>query len=140
MFTGDRSGDVLFAALHRAGSPPSRRRSHADDGLALTGLRITAPVHCAPPANKPTPDELRHLPAYLGRELELLAPTVRVAVALGAFGWQALLPRWPTPAGRPPAPAGIRARRRDLLRHPDGRLLTAWAAITSASRTPSPDG
>ena len=59
--------------------PPSRPSLRIDDGLALTGIRITAPVHCAPPANKPTPDELHTCAPYLDRELELLAPTVRVA-------------------------------------------------------------
>jgi uracil-DNA glycosylase family 4 len=88
VFTGDASGDFLFAALHRAGlasSPVSRR---ADDGLELLGTYIAAAVRCAPPANKPTPDERDRCAPYLARELALLAD-VRVVVALGAFGWDA---------------------------------------------------
>jgi len=88
VFTGDASGDFLFAAMYRAGlasSPVSRR---ADDGLELLGTYIAAAVRCAPPANKPTPDERDRCAPYLARELALLAD-VRVVVALGAFGWDA---------------------------------------------------
>jgi uracil-DNA glycosylase family 4 len=91
MFTGDRSGDFLFAALHRAGMASSPHTVSADDGLTLTGVRITSPVHCAPPANKPTTSERDTCAPFLQRELELMAPTLRVAVVLGGFGWQALL-------------------------------------------------
>lgn len=91
MFTGDRSGDFLFAALHRAGMASSPRAVSVDDGLTLTGVRITSPVHCAPPANKPTTGERDMCAPFLQRELELLAPTLKVAVVLGGFGWQALL-------------------------------------------------
>ena len=90
IFTGDRSGDFLYAALFAAGlssSPISRRR---DDGLVLTGVRISAVVHCAPPANTPTTDERDACLPYLGRELALL-PEVRVILALGAFGWDGVL-------------------------------------------------
>ena len=125
MFTGDRSGDVLYAALHRTGFASQPTAQHIGDGLALTDLRITAPVHCAPPANKPTPDELRTCSAYLARELELLAPTVRVAVTLGAIGWLALLRAldeggWSIPRPRPSFGHGAEV----LLHHPDGRRLT----------------
>jgi uracil-DNA glycosylase family 4 len=92
MFTGDRSGDVLFAALHAVGLASQPTSVSADDGLALRGVRITAPVHCAPPDNKPTPDERANCSTWLTRELSLLQPTIRVAVALGAIGWNALLP------------------------------------------------
>jgi len=88
VFTGDASGDFLWAALHRAGlaDRPSSRR--AGDGLRLTDVYIAAAVRCAPPANKPTIDERDRCAPYLARELELLAH-VRVLLALGAFGWQA---------------------------------------------------
>ena len=90
MFTGDRSGDFLYAALHRAGfanQPTSVRR---DDGLALSGAFITAPCRCAPPANKPLPDELARCSVWLDREVALL-PNVRVVLALGSIGWAAAL-------------------------------------------------
>ena len=125
MFTGDRSGDVLYAALHRAGYASQPTSVRIGDGLELTDLRVTAPVHCAPPANKPTPDELRTCSPYLGRELELLAGTVRVAVTLGAIGWQALLRSladngWAIPRPRPVFGHGAEIG----IAHPDGRLLT----------------
>ena len=90
VFTGDASGDFLFAALHRAGfasSPISRR---ADDGLTLIDVYIAAAVRCAPPANKPTPQERDNCAPYLARELDLL-DQVRVLLALGAYGWDAAL-------------------------------------------------
>lgn len=106
MFTGDRSGDVLYAALHAVGLANQPTSTHLGDGLELFGTRITAPVHCAPPANKPTPDERDTCRAWLIRELWLLRPTLRAIVVLGAFGWQALLPAlesagWPLPRPRP---------------------------------------
>ena len=90
VFTGDASGDFLWAALHRAGlaDRPSSRR--ADDGLTLTDVYIAAAVRCAPPANKPTPQERDDCAPYLARELGLLSE-VRVLVALGAYGWDAAL-------------------------------------------------
>ncbi len=90
VFTGDRSGDWLFAALHRAGyanQPSSRRR---DDGLKLDGCWVAAAVRCAPPANRPTPTERDTCLPYAVRELELLH-RVRVIVCLGAFAWDAAL-------------------------------------------------
>ena len=124
MFTGDRSGDVLYAALHRAGYASQPTSLRIGDGLELTGVRITAPVHCAPPANKPTPEELRTCAPYLDRELELLAPTVRVVMTLGAIGWQALLRAlqdagWRVPRPRPRFGHGTEVE----IAHPDGRQL-----------------
>lgn len=89
MFTGDQSGDVLFAALHRAGLASQPHATGLDDGMQLHGVRITAPVHCAPPENKPTPAERHTCAPYLRRELELIRP--RAALILGGFGWQATL-------------------------------------------------
>jgi uracil-DNA glycosylase len=90
VFTGDASGDFLWAALHRAGlaDRPSSRRS--DDGLRLFGVRIAAAVRCAPPANKPTVEERDSCARYLARELAAL-DTAGVVVALGQFGWDAAL-------------------------------------------------
>lgn len=125
MFTGDRSGDVLFAALHRAGLASQPYAVSADDGLTLTDVRITAPVHCAPPDNRPTTRERDTCSPYLARELELFAPTVRVALVLGGFGWQALLgvlarAGWEISRPRPRFGHGAEV----VVRHPDGRSLT----------------
>lgn len=98
MFTGDRSGDFLFAALWRNGmanQPLSRGR---DDGLALSDVWITAAVRCAPPANRPTPAERDACLPWSVRELSLLE-SVRVVVCLGAFAWDAALRLLPALAG-----------------------------------------
>lgn len=123
MFTGDRSGDFLFAALHRAGLADRPTSVSADDGLTLRGVRVTAPVRCAPPGNKPTPAERRTCGPYLGREIELLGPSVRVAVALGAFGWDALLSTladqgWALPRPRPRFGHGAEVRLAPAADHP----------------------
>lgn len=89
MFTGDRSGDFLYAALHRAGYASQSTSTAADDGQVLTGAWITAPVRCAPPANKPTPVERDTCRPFLVRELDLLTEA-RTFLALGSFGYQAL--------------------------------------------------
>jgi len=88
VFTGDRSGDFLFAALHRAGLANQPTSVHAGDGLALHGAWITAAVRCAPPANKPTPAERDTCLPFAARELALLT-RVRAIVCLGAFAWAA---------------------------------------------------
>ena len=89
MFTGDRSGDFLYAALHRTGFANQPTSEHRDDGLRLTDVWITAPVRCAPPANKPTPVERDTCRHWLDRELALL-PGLAVFVVLGAFGYVAM--------------------------------------------------
>ncbi|MGH8825603.1 MAG: uracil-DNA glycosylase [Jiangellaceae bacterium] len=91
IFTGDRSGDWLFAALHRAGLASQPTSVHAGDGLRLTSARIVAAVRCAPPANKPTPAERDTCAGWLDREVGLLLDTLRVVVALGSFAWAATL-------------------------------------------------
>jgi uracil-DNA glycosylase family 4 len=89
MFTGDRSGEWLYRALFRAGLASSPVSEARGDGLALTGAWITAPVRCAPPANRPTPAERDQGRPYLERELDLLTRH-RVLVALGGFAYQVL--------------------------------------------------
>jgi uracil-DNA glycosylase family 4 len=89
VFTGDRSGDFLYASLFRTGFANQPVSIAADDGLELHDLYITAAVRCAPPANKPTPDERDRCLPYLARELELLA-SVQVIVVLGAFAYEAV--------------------------------------------------
>ena len=86
VFTGDRSGDWLYAALFRAGYANQPTSRHRDDGLQLTGCWVCAAVRCAPPANKPTPDERDACAPYLEREVGLL-PDIAVVVALGRFAW-----------------------------------------------------
>src|SRR5688572_15635062 len=88
MFTGDRSGDFLYASLHRTGFANQPTSVALDDGLRLTDAWITAPVRCAPPANKPTIEERDTCRPFLERELELL--DARVFVPLGAFAYQGL--------------------------------------------------
>jgi uracil-DNA glycosylase family 4 len=89
MFTGDRSGDFLYAALWRTGFANQPTSVDPRDGLALTGAWITAPVRCAPPANKPAPEERDRCRPFLMRELDLLG-NLRVFVPLGQFGYQVL--------------------------------------------------
>jgi uracil-DNA glycosylase family 4 len=89
VFTGDRSGDFLYAALHKAGfanQPTSLRR---DDGLQLTNAYITATIRCAPPGNKPLPEEILNCRGYLQRELEILRP--KAVLALGKIAWDGYL-------------------------------------------------
>jgi uracil-DNA glycosylase family 4 len=114
MFTGDRSGDWLYASLYRVGLASQPTSVSAGDGLQLTGVRITAPVHCAPPANKPAPDERDACRPWLVRELQLIWPGLRVVVVLGGFGWAALWPTLrlagaPVPVRPPPFAHGVEA-------------------------------
>jgi uracil-DNA glycosylase family 4 len=90
VFTGDRSGDFLFAALHRAGLANQPTSTNREDGLVLLDAYVAAALRCAPPDNKPLPEERDRCAPYLLRELALLSE-VRVIVALGAFAWEAAL-------------------------------------------------
>ncbi|MGW5696960.1 uracil-DNA glycosylase [Streptomyces asiaticus] len=128
MFTGDRAGDFLYAALYDLGLASRATATHRGDGLELYGVRITSPVHCAPPANRPTPEERDTCRSWLARELRLLRPTLRTAVVLGAFGWQAVLPAleaagWAVPRPRPVFGHGARAT---LRAADDGPPLTLF--------------
>ena len=99
IFTGDRSGDFLFAALHRTGFANQPTSLSRDDGLALRGAWVTAVNRCAPPGNKPTPQERETCLPFLVRELEALG-SVRAIVALGAYAWDGAL-RSMAAAGHP---------------------------------------
>ncbi len=88
-FTGDRSGDFLYAALHRAGYATQPTSTHAGDGLELIGARITPAVHCAPPANKPTTVEEATCAPWLDRELAFIAPGLTGVLCLGGLAWTA---------------------------------------------------
>jgi uracil-DNA glycosylase family 4 len=103
VFTGDRSGDFLFAALHRAGYANQPHAVSLDDGLELHDCFITAAVRCAPPANKPLPSEKAACADWLERELALL-PNVRVVLCLGQFAWNAALTTPAIYGGPPPRP------------------------------------
>jgi uracil-DNA glycosylase family 4 len=103
VFTGDRSGDWLFASLYRTGYANQPTSVSADDGLELTDCYITAVVKCAPPANKPTTDERDRCLPYLVRERALMS-NLKVTVALGAFGWDGYLRAIAAATGRPVRP------------------------------------
>jgi uracil-DNA glycosylase family 4 len=90
VFTGDRTGDFLYAALHRTGFANQPESTSADDGLAVRGAWLTAAVRCAPPANKPTPEERDNCLPWTVAELARM-PDVRVVICLGAFAWDAAL-------------------------------------------------
>ncbi|GIH77239.1 uracil-DNA glycosylase [Planobispora longispora] len=92
IFTGDRSGDWLFASLYRTGLAVQETSVRAGDGQRLIGARMVAAVRCAPPDNKPLPEERAACFPWLAREIALVAESVRVVVALGGFAWQAVWP------------------------------------------------
>ncbi|GAB3587654.1 uracil-DNA glycosylase [Calidifontibacter terrae] len=106
MFTGDRSGDWLFAALHRSGYASQPTATHAGDGLELRNMRIVATVRCAPPDNKPTTNERHRCAPWLDRDLELATPRLRSILALGSIAWDATLASarrlgWEVPRPKP---------------------------------------
>lgn len=122
MFTGDRSGDWIYGALFRAGYASQESSTHAGDGMTLRDLRITAPVHCAPPDNTPTVEERAACRPWLKRELTLLEPGLRSVLALGGIGWDAFLAAarglgWQVPRPKPRFGHGAEA----VLTTPTGR-------------------
>lgn len=124
MFTGDRSGDWIYAALHRGGYADAATSEHAGDGQRLRGVRIVAAVRCAPPANKPTPSERSTCQHWLVKDLHLAEPTLRSMLALGAIGWNAALDGaraagWEVPKPKPKFGHGVEAE----LRTPQGRRV-----------------
>ena len=122
IFTGDRSGDWLFASLYRVGLAVQPTSEHAGDGQRLIDTRMVAAVRCAPPDNKPTTVERDTCAPWIEAEIALVAPYVRAVVALGSFGWDAVLRAFKA-AGYPvprPKPRFGHAARATLLA-PDGR-------------------
>jgi len=112
MFTGDRSGDWLFRALHRAGFASQPEATSPGDGLRLKGAWVTASVRCAPPGNRPSPDERKRCRPFLEAELDHFLPRLRCLVALGGFSWNHLLRLLrdrglPIPTPRPPFGHGV---------------------------------
>jgi uracil-DNA glycosylase family 4 len=92
MFTGDRSGDFLYAALHRTGLANQPTSVSRDDGLTLRGVYITAAAHCAPPGNRPLPEELKACQPFLEDELRVMQPAV--TFCLGSISWNAAIAAW----------------------------------------------
>lgn len=124
MFTGDRSGEWLFGALHRAGLATRSESVHRDDGLELEGAWLTAAVRCAPPGNRPTAAERDRCLPYLEREVLALAG-LRVIVALGGFAWDSVLRTlraidWVVPSPKPRFGHEAEATITRPSREPDG--------------------
>jgi uracil-DNA glycosylase len=104
IFTGDRSGDWLYASLFRVGLAAIPTSEHVDDGQRLFGTRLVAAVRCAPPDNRPTPHERDTCAPWLDTELALVRPELRVVVALGGFAWDATLAALARAGARLPRP------------------------------------
>ncbi|OMB96058.1 hypothetical protein A5733_12300 [Mycobacterium sp. NS-7484] len=109
VFTGDRSGDFLFAALHRAGLANQAVCIDAADGMRLTDTRMAAAVRCAPPANAPTPAERATCAPWLQAEWRLVGPSAHVVIALGGFAWRAALELLGSPRPAPKFGHGVTA-------------------------------
>jgi uracil-DNA glycosylase len=125
VFTGDRSGDFLFAALHRAGLANRPTSVARDDGLVLRDAYIVATIRCAPPGNRPRPVEIARCAHFLDNEIALL-PHVRVVLALGAIAWFACLKHFAR-AGAPlarPLPAFAHGK----------KIEVSWATPLGGSR------
>jgi uracil-DNA glycosylase family 4 len=114
VFTGDRSGDVLFAALHRAGLAAAPHSTDAYDGQVLIDTRITMPVRCAPPGNAPSATERDACAPWLAKELTWLLPSTRVLLALGSFAWKSALRGVREAGGQVPTPAPAFAHGREV--------------------------
>lgn len=122
IFTGDRSGDWLFASLHRVGLAAQETSVHAGDGQRLLGARMVAAVRCAPPDNKPTVVERDTCAPWLHREVALVGESLRAVVCLGSFGWDAALRAlrecgWAVPRPRPRFGHAVEV----VVHAPDGR-------------------
>ncbi|MFC4783426.1 uracil-DNA glycosylase [Nocardioides sp. MAHUQ-72] len=136
IFTGDRSGDWLFASLHRVGLATQATSTHAGDGQRLVGTRMVAAVRCAPPLNKPTTEERDTCAPWLDAELRLVSGSVRVVVALGSFGWAAALAAysrlgWQVPRPRPRFGHGAEA----VLTGPDHEVVLVGSYHPSQQNT-----
>jgi uracil-DNA glycosylase len=131
VFTGDRSGDWLFAAMHRAGFANQPTSVHRDDGLVLRDAYVAAAVRCAPPANRPTPEERDRCAPFLLREVQLLE-RLRVVVALGAFAYEAAWRMADASGSKPPGP---RPRFAHGLEVPIGRATVICSYHPSQQNT-----
>jgi uracil-DNA glycosylase family 4 len=134
VFTGDRSGDFLFSSLFRCGFANQPTSDSVDDGLVLRDAYVAAAVRCAPPANKPTPGERDECAPYLHRELELLHQ-VRVIVALGAFGYEAVWSALRAASGVSAELPARRPRFAHLLEVPCGPVTVLGAFHPSQQNT-----
>jgi uracil-DNA glycosylase family 4 len=124
IFTGDRSGDWLFASLHRVGLAVQATSVHADDGQRLVETRMVASVRCAPPDNRPTVEERDTCAPWLVRELTLVEPSVRAVVCLGLFGWEAALRAYRAVGYQVPRPKPRFGHAAEaILTSPNGRRL-----------------
>lgn len=129
MFTGDASGDFLFAALHRTGFANQPESTGAGDGLELTGMRIVASVRCAPPKNLPTPEEKANCAPWLARDLTIAEPRLRSILTLGGIGFAATLEAlrdlgWVVPEGKWKFKHGLRVP----VTSPSGRHIEVVAS------------
>ncbi len=129
IFTGDRSGDWLFASLHRVGLAVQERSDHAGDGQRLVGARMVATVRCAPPDNKPTVEERDTCAPWLLKEVSLVEESVHAVVCLGLYGWDATLRtfralKYDVPRPKPKFGHGAEA----VLTSPAGRKVTVVAS------------
>jgi uracil-DNA glycosylase family 4 len=145
-FTGDPSGNVLYAAMYELGLATRPDSTAGDDGMELIGVRITKPVHCAPPDNKPTTEERDTCRPWLARELALIRPSARVILALGAFAWQALLPvladaGWRIPRPKPAFGHGAEVELSDVTGTHTTRLIGCYhpSHRNIATRTLTPE-